>query len=204
MIPLIMLAAGWAVYFVLHSLLASLRTKHWIERRWPALHRYYRLVYNVIALAALVPVLVLLARSSNGVLLLPRPPSVAILANVLALAAVAGFVWTLRYYDGRAFLGLRSEGSGQFTLSPLHRHVRHPWYFLALIVIWTRPLDAAWLVSALAITGYLIIGSRLEDTKLLAEFGEPYRRYRQQVPGLMPWPGRTLPLTETPHTGSDR
>ena len=53
-------------------------------------------------------------------------------------------------------------------------------------------MDPAWLVSCIAITLYFAIGSRLEERKLVAEFGESYRRYQRRVPGLVPLPGRRL------------
>jgi protein-S-isoprenylcysteine O-methyltransferase Ste14 len=74
----------------------------------------------------------------------------------------------------------------------MHRYVRHPWYALGLVVVWTRSMDAAMLVTALAITVYLVIGSRLEERKLLVYHGEAYRRYMERVPGLIPLPWRRL------------
>jgi protein-S-isoprenylcysteine O-methyltransferase Ste14 len=74
--------------------------------------------------------------------------------------------------------------------------VRHPWYALGLLVLWTRDLNAAWLVAAIAITVYLLIGSRLEENKLIAFYGDAYRRYRRRVPGLVPLPGRSLSARE--------
>jgi cobalt-zinc-cadmium efflux system protein len=58
-------------------------------------------------------------------------------ANLLAFAAGLGFLWTLRYYDMQAFLGVRQWQQGSqnvadqepFPLSPVPRYVRHPWYF---------------------------------------------------------------------------
>ncbi|MEJ2687541.1 MAG: hypothetical protein P8124_10105, partial [Gammaproteobacteria bacterium] len=58
--------------------------------------------------------------------------------------------------------------------------------------LWSRPMDAAWLVSALCITVYAAVGSHLEDRKLVVLYGEAYRRYRRQVPGLIPLPWRWL------------
>jgi len=196
------LAIAWGAYFTVHSLLAGNAAKGWLATLSPVLARRYRLLYNAIALLTLLPVLILQGSLASEPVL-SVPPLLRIALDLFALAAVLTFLWTLRYYDTRAFLGLPAAQPDSFTLSPLHRHVRHPWYFLALIIIWTRPLDPAWLVAAAAITTYLVIGSRLEDRKLMASFGEPYRRYRARVPGLWPIPGRSLSADEAARWQSD-
>lgn len=196
------LALAWCAYFTVHSLLAGNATKAWLGARSPALARRYRLLYNAIALLTLLPLLTLqVSLASEPVLAVP--PVLRIASDLLALAAALTFLWTLRYYDTRAFLGLPAAHPESFTLSPLHRHVRHPWYFLALIIVWTRPPDPAWLVAGAAITIYLVIGSRLEDRKLIEAFGEPYRRYRARVPGLWPIPGRSLSADEAARWQAD-
>lgn len=53
-------------------------------------------------------------------------------------------------------------------------------------------MDEARLVSTLCITLYLWLGSLLEERKLLAFHGDAYARYSERVPGLVPWPGRSL------------
>lgn len=192
------LAAAWLLYGGLHSLLASTRAKAWAAARWPSLAPRYRIAYNVVALVALAPLLWLQWRLA-GPPLAEWPAAMRIAGDLAALAAVAAFAWTLRWYDLRAFAGLRPDApadAGGLVLSPLHRHVRHPWYFLALVVIWTRPMDAAWLVASTAITAYLVVGSRLEERRLVEAFGEAYARYRERVPGLCPWPGRSLSAAE--------
>ena len=77
-------------------------------------------------------------------------------------------------------------------ISPWHRFVRHPWYTLGLVLIWTRDMNAASFVSAEAITLYFVIGSRFEEHKLVAEFGDRYREYQRKVPRLIPLPWRVL------------
>jgi len=52
------------------------------------------------------------------------------------------------------------------------------------------------LVSALAITLYFVLGSRLEERKLIAVHGDTYRRYRAKVPGLLPLPWKRLSREE--------
>jgi protein-S-isoprenylcysteine O-methyltransferase Ste14 len=122
------------------------------------------------------------------------------LMNGMAVVALLLFIWSLSHYDTSEFLGTRQIKQGitavhdQETLhiSPLHRFVRHPWYTLALVVLWTRSMDLMMLVSAIAITLYFKIGSLLEEKKLVAYHGKTYEQYRRQVPGLIPLPWRYL------------
>ena len=138
--------------------------------------------------------------SWNGPLLWSWDGPWAWVAQALALLALGLFAWSLAGYDSGEFSGLRQwrtrhagvEDDASLHITTLHRFVRHPWYFCALLLIWTRDMDAARLLSALLATGYFILGSRLEETKLVAFHGEAYRRYRERVPGLVPWPGRHL------------
>jgi len=196
---LALLAVSWILYAAVHSLLASTRAKQAVQRRFPDHYRTYRLVYNGLAGLLLIPPLWLLA-SYPGSPLWHWPAPLDWLADAAALLAVGGFGWSLRYYDTGEFLGTRqlrnapaeAEDQTPLTLSPLHRWVRHPWYFLGLVIIWTREMNTALLITAVMLTLYLVIGSRLEDNKLIATYGDAYRRYRARVPGLLPLPWRHL------------
>jgi protein-S-isoprenylcysteine O-methyltransferase Ste14 len=130
--------------------------------------------------------------------------SAAWLANGLALAAIIGFWLSLKSYDMQEFLGLRQlqfhvrkvEDQECFHLSPFHRFVRHPWYFFGLVLIWTRDMSVTTLLSSVFITLYFIVGSRLEEKKLLVYHGDTYRRYMQRVPGLLPLPWKSITEAE--------
>ncbi len=197
------LAAAWGGYFALHSLLASLRIKRWVAARWPAAMAGYRLAYNTLALLLLALPLGLLW-AEPGPLLWRWEGAWKWLMEGLAAAAVAGFLVSLRYYDGAEFLGLRQlrersrrvEDLERFHLSPFHRHVRHPWYFFGLVIVWTRDMTAGWFVTCAAISLYFWIGSRLEERKLVVYHGDVYRRYRKKVPALIPLPWRRLSRSE--------
>ena len=193
---LLLIALIWLFYGALHSVLASFQVKAWVRRALPRFLPAYRLLYNLLALLLLLPPLWLTHRQA-GPLLWIVPDWLSV--SALGLAAI-GFTWSLRWYDGAGFLGLRQwrahcgpeDGIATFTLSPLHRYVRHPWYFFALVVLWTRDLNAAWLVATSMITVYFAVGSRLEENKLIACYGEAYRAYRRKGPGLFPLPWRYL------------
>jgi protein-S-isoprenylcysteine O-methyltransferase Ste14 len=201
--PLLLLMLLWLTYFVVHSLLASLAMKHWVATHRPGWLRGYRLGFNLLALLLLSPPLVL-TLTWQGPRLWQWTGVAGWIADGLAVAAILGFLWTLRYYDGLTFLGLRqwrqhsqaTTDQDAFRLSPLHRYVRHPWYSLGLVLLWTRDLDAAWLLGSTLITLYFWLGSWLEEQKLLLYYGDSYRRYQERVPGLIPRPWKYLTRAE--------
>ena len=200
---IVLLAFCWIGYFALHSALASLAVKRRVAAAWPQLMPYYRLAYNILASLLILPILWLIYHEP-GPILWRWQGAAAWLANGLALAALIGFWLSLKSYDMQEFLGLRQlqlhirkvEDQEHFHLSPFHHYVRHPWYFFGLVLIWTRDMNATTLLSGVFITLYFVIGSRLEEKKLLVYHGDTYRRYMARVPGLIPLPWKTLTAAE--------
>lgn len=200
---LVILMVAWLIYFVLHSTLASLTVKTWVATRCPNHMPAYRIGFNAIAVLGLLPILWLLY-SHPGPVIWNWSGIWAYIANGLALAAIAGFFSTLRDYDGSEFLGVRQwlnqsqrvEDQECFHLTSAHRFVRHPWYFFSLVILWTRDMSEAMLVSALVMTTYFIVGSKLEERKLIAYHGERYRRYMEKVAGLVPLPWKIISKTQ--------
>jgi protein-S-isoprenylcysteine O-methyltransferase Ste14 len=196
---IVLLSFFWIGYFILHSLLASLAVKRRVAAGWPNLMPYYRLTFNTLALLLLLPIIWLSYHDPESMLW--RWQGIAAwLANGLALAAIFGFWLSLKSYDMQEFLGLRQlqlhvrkvEDQEHFHLSPFHRFVRHPWYFFGLVLVWTRDMSVTTLLSSILITLYFVVGSWLEEKKLLVYHGATYRRYMQRVPGLIPLPWRFL------------
>ncbi len=192
---LILLALFWALYGTVHSLLAANAVKQYLKQRIPLLRLNYRLLYNLFATLTLLPLLFWGYQNTGQV-----PSLLGLGGQIFAgLWAVAWIVPTLPHYNGRQFLGLTPEDSTEkLAFSPAHRFVRHPWYCAALPWLWLGPLDGAAIVSSGMLTAYLLIGTYLEERKLVQQFGDPYRTYQQQVPMLWPLPGyylRRLPTT---------
>lgn len=196
---LILLAASWMLFFLIHSLTASIPLKRWVAARRPSWMPLYRLSFNTLSVVTIAPAL-WFTLSFEGPSLWGFSGAWGWLANGLALTAGIALLWSMRYYDGAEFLGLRQlrervqavEDQERLRISPIHRYVRHPWYSLSLVLIWTRDMNTAFLLSAVAMTLYFIIGSRFEDQKLIRYYGVAYQSYRTQVPGLFPRPWRAL------------
>ncbi len=195
----LILIIAWLSYAAIHSLLASLPIKHWATQHIPSIMAWYRLAFNTFAALLLIPVFYCW-NQAEGPLLWAWTGPAAWVADGIALLAIISFLVSTRYYDTAEFMGFRQwrernhsvEDQETFQVSPFHRFVRHPWYSFAIVIIWTRDMDLASLISMSIITLYFALGSRLEERKLVQYHGEVYRRYQQAVPGLLPRPWRYL------------
>lgn len=195
----IVLIILWLLYFSIHSLFASLKFKQLILHAYPWFMPRYRLTFNLLAIVLLIPPVVLMF-SYPGNLVWQWTGISRYFANTLALLALFGFTWSLRSYDSSEFLGTRQLKEGRqaikeqesFHLSVFHRFVRHPWYAFSLVLIWTRDMYVSYLISAILMSLYFILGSYLEEKKLIAYHGDQYRLYRKYVAALVPLPWRFL------------
>ncbi len=181
-----------AVYGAIHSLLATLKTKALAQQFFgKTAERGYRLFFNIFAVISLLPVLALPAiLPDQHLYTIPMPWMILFLAGQGA-AAVAEVIGVLQ--TGAAeFLGLKQlftppTATGDLAIRGLYHWVRHPLYSAGLLFIWLTPvMTVNFLALNVGLTLYIVIGTRFEERRLCAEFGDAYAAYQKQVPMLIP------------------
>ncbi len=187
----------WVCWCVMHSVLSDPFVTGYVQGRLPGLFRYYRLFYNGFSLLTLLP-LIAATHMLNGPVVFSWAGYV-IIGRVILLAMALSLFWAgAQHYDLHEFMGTRQARSGEHhTLmsdgadifeGSIFAVTRHPWYLGTLLLIWSmlHKYTVAEFLVGLILSIYLVIGSLLEERKILAVYGDRYRQYQQKVSMLLP------------------
>ncbi|MBT6144256.1 MAG: hypothetical protein HOH74_02430 [Gemmatimonadetes bacterium] len=178
------MAVLWILWCLCHSLLISRPVTGVLKARLGGGYRYYRLCYNLFSVATLLP---LLWYSRNGgEVVFHWSGWLAVVQWLMCAGAGLLFVAGARQYDLPTFLGFRQTASGGFNTNGVLAVVRHPWYTGALLLIWSRTSTRTEFIINCVLTGYILVGTCLEERKLGDEFAA-YAAYQRRVSMLVPY-----------------
>ncbi len=193
----LLLTILWILWCIIHSLLISLSLTAYLEIKLGIHYRFYRMFYNFISIVTLIPIL-LFSHRVKGALIFTWEGNLIIIQFILFMIAFTLFLTGARKYDMMQFLGIRQIQSGQshapltdsgkIDMTGVLGVTRHPWYLGAIILIWVLNKDIylSTLIINVILTIYLLVGTYLEERKLLAICGDRYRNYQKKVSMLLP------------------
>ena len=195
---LFLLSILWCCWCAMHSILIDTRVVDFFVNRLSGFARYYRLLYNGLSLLTLIP-LAIITRNSGGPVVVEWSGYTMLVRFLLFATALVLFYSAAKRYDLQYFLGLKQLQTGQtkllmgmgeeFSESGIFGLTRHPWYLGSLLLIWSalRQYPLAVFLAACILSVYLLVGTMLEERKIVASYGDRYREYQSRVSMLFPW-----------------
>jgi len=193
----ILLSLLWIAYCVVHSALISITVTDFLERALRDKYRFYRLFFNIFSVGTLVPLFMYSnsARWETELLFSWEGHLRIIQYCLIALAAILVLTGA-RHYSMLQFLGIQQilqeksgggmTGTGGIDNNGVLSAVRHPWYLAVFILLWAKDLNLTGITINLVLSAYLVIGTLLEERKLVFKCGEKYELYQGQVSMFIP------------------
>ncbi|PKN69277.1 MAG: hypothetical protein CVU54_11085 [Deltaproteobacteria bacterium HGW-Deltaproteobacteria-12] len=190
-----LLALSWIIYCVLHSWLISTSVTDFLQQRLGGAYRFYRLFYNIFSIITLLPVIIY-SQSIKQEPFFIWPEYLLPLKYALLLTGIFLFVAGARHYSLSQFSGwaqIKEKTSsklinetGVLSSTGILGVVRHPFYAGIFPLIWANDLDITTLITNVILSIYVLVGTLLEERKLVAEFGDAYLEYSKTVSMLFP------------------
>lgn len=158
---------------------------------------YYRLLYNVLSMLTLAPLLVI-TQIDQGNVVFSWSGWLIVIRFLLFVSAIVCFLGGAKGYDLQNFLGLQQIrekreslllGDDQsFSEAGIFGLVRHPWYVGSFLFAWSifGTYYGKSFACVIILSCYLVLGTYLEERKILAEHGDMYRRYQERVSMFFP------------------
>jgi protein-S-isoprenylcysteine O-methyltransferase Ste14 len=184
------------LWCALHSALISPAFTRFFRTHLGHGYRFYRFGYAMFSTITLAGLIHLSHRADPSILFAWTGRLRLIPFAGLGLAALL-FAAGARQYDWRELLGIPQMMRGDLPHSPAPGEglatsgilgmVRHPWYTACFPLIWARDLTSLSIQVNVVLTVYVVVGTLLEERKLLLEHGDAYRDYQRRVSMFVPW-----------------
>lgn len=191
----LLLLGGWGLWCALHSLLIANATLAFLEGRLGRWYRFHRLAYVIFSASTLIPLIHLTGRMD--------PTDVIVWDGLERLVPAAGLILAVAlfiagglHFEASRFLGVHQLRSGNqprllsrvetLDETGILGWIRHPWYAGTFLLLWSRNLSGLWIQVNALLSIYLVVGTLLEERKLVRTFGEAYRDYQRRVSMFIP------------------
>lgn len=181
------------LFFAQHSIMLRKQFRARVMKIMPK--SYFGAFFGISSAAALLVVLFFWQETSYMVF--TAEGGYRVLFRLVFLASLAGFAWgvyALRSFDSSGAKTLLNHAAGRqpesppLTIQGPYQYVRHPMYLISLILIWSCPdISADRFLFNLLWSGWIVLGTTLEEKDLVEDSGDDYRKYQKTVPMLIPW-----------------
>jgi methanethiol S-methyltransferase len=193
----LLVASLWIGYCALHSYLISIGFTNLMTRLLKSYYAFFRLFYVLLSFILLIPLLDYTGQTHTRIILTYAQPW-ATVRYVLIASALVIFFWAFFFnYDSLSFFGIRqilalrrtkkADAPGILKRNGLLGIVRHPMYFALILYLWCQTFRVMDILVNAILTIYVVIGTILEEKKLVLEFGDAYREYQREVPMVIPF-----------------
>lgn len=190
----------FALYGLIHSILASEKVKVFFRNIFGKFIAFYRLGYNVFAVIGLYFIWDFAPQPSLQIYQLQPPFDFLVL--IPQILSLAGMIWCFKYISFKEFVGLNqfnrylkdevtdNDLDENYTLriEGPYKYSRHPVYLFSIIFLMFRAeMNLSYLTMFISFTAYFYIGSYFEEKKLVRLFGDVYKDYQKKVPRIFPF-----------------
>ena len=182
----IILALGWIIYCLLHSVFASQWFKQKAAKWMGKNFKYYRFFYSVFATISFFAIVIYHFSIETKRIFSPGI-GLQITGGILVITGLV--VMALYIFNTGLRWLIIHDKEQKLVQNGIHRYVRHPLYSGTFLLIWGLWLvfpSLGLLIVNIIITIYTLIAIRFEEQKLVSEFGEKYINYKKTTPMIMP------------------
>jgi methanethiol S-methyltransferase len=190
-------ASLWIGYCALHSYLISIGFTNLMIRLLRNYYAFYRLFYVLISFVLLIPLINYTGHADTRIIITYEYP-LSIVRYALIVGSLTMFFYAFFFnYDPLSFFGIRQilnfkkakdkGSSADIRKNGLLGIIRHPMYLALIVFLWCQIFTTMDIVVNAVLTIYVVIGTKLEEKKLILEYGDRYLKYQQEVPMLIPF-----------------
>ncbi len=180
---------AWALFYILHSWLASFHVKNFIKQNLTGFNPFYRFAYNVISVLTFVLAwYVQRSMASSGTYFQYEYQNIA--AGAIFISGLFLGYLAFRKYDLGEFIGLSSIETQELVITGLNKWMRHPLYTATLIMLigsFVYQPNQGMLIFLSISCIYIFVGAHLEEKKLIKKFGQSYVDYKDSTRMIIPF-----------------